>query len=89
MRFHDPWALVLLVLIPLLFVWRWRAGYGAAVRYPSLSLLRGLPTGGRQRWRWVVPVVRGLVLVLLSLPWPGPSSARPRAGMSGPGSILC
>ncbi len=75
MRFHDPWALVLLVLIPLLFVWRWRAGYGAAVRYPSLSLLRGLPTGGRQRWRWVVPVVRGLVLVLLSL-----ALARPQLG---------
>ena len=75
MRLHDPWALVLLVLIPLLFVWRRRAGYGAAVRYPSLSLLRGLPTGGRQRWRWVVPVVRGLVLVLLSL-----ALARPQLG---------
>ena len=75
MRLHDPWALVLLILIPLLFVWRWRAGYGAAVRYPSLSLLRGLPTGGRQRWRWVVPVVRGLVLVLLSL-----ALARPQLG---------
>ena len=75
MRFHDPWALALLVLIPLLFVWRGRAGYEAAVRYPSLSLLRGLPTGGRQRWRWVVPVVRGLVLVLLSL-----ALARPQLG---------
>ena len=75
MRFHDPWALALLVLIPLLFVWRGRAGYGAAVRYPSLSLLRGLPTGGRQRWRWVVPVVRGLVFVLLSL-----ALARPQLG---------
>ena len=75
MRLHDPWALVLLILIPLLFVWRWRAGYGAAVRYPSLSLLLGLPTGGRQRWRWVVPVVRGLVLVLLSL-----ALARPQLG---------
>lgn len=75
MRLHDPWALVLLALIPLLFVWRWRAGYGAAVRYPSLSLLRGLPTGGRQRWRWVVPVLRGLVLVLLSL-----ALARPQLG---------
>ena len=75
MRFHDPWALALLVLIPLLFVWRGRAGYGAAVRYPSLSLLRSLPTGGRQRWRWVVPVVRGLILVLLSL-----ALARPQLG---------
>jgi Ca-activated chloride channel family protein len=75
MRFHDPWALALLVLILLVFVLRRRGVSEAAVRYPSLSLLRGLPVGGRQRWRWVVPVVRGLVLVLLSL-----ALARPQLG---------
>ncbi len=75
MRFHDPWALALLALVPLVFVWHRRGAYQAAVRYPSLGPLRGLPLGGRQRWRWVLPVVRGLTLVLLSL-----ALARPQIG---------
>ncbi len=75
MRFHDPWALVLLALLPLIVAWRRRGIYQAAVRYPSLGLLRSLPLGSRQRWRWVLPVTRGLVLVLLSL-----ALARPQLG---------
>ncbi len=75
MRLHDPWVLVLLLLVPLVFWFRQRRLQEATVRYPSVEVLRALPSGGRQQWRWLVSALRGLVFILLVL-----ALARPQLG---------
>ncbi len=65
MRLHDPWALVLLVLIPVLLWWQRRTRREAAVRFPSLAVIRAVPYSGVRRWRWVLHALRGLALLLL------------------------
>ena len=65
MRLHDPWALALLLLVPLVFWFRRRRLQEPRVRYPSLDVLRALPGGSRQQWRWIVSALRGLVFILL------------------------
>jgi len=65
MQLHDPWALALLIVIPLLFWLQRRKPREAAVRYPTVGLLRTIPYAGARRWRWVPYALRGLVLALL------------------------
>ena len=59
MRFEYPWALLLLLLIPALMVWRWRRPdtQPAAVLWGTL---KGLPAPGP--WG-------ALVLFVRTLPW--------------------
>src|SRR5260370_42147518 len=54
MRLHDPWALGLVVLVPLLLWVQRRTRRDAALRYPSLGLLRAIPYAGVRRWRWLL-----------------------------------
>ncbi len=75
MRLHDPWALALCLLLPLLFWGQRRARRNAAVRYPSLGLIRAIPYAGARRWRWVLHALRGVALLLLIV-----ALARPQLG---------
>ncbi len=79
MRLDDPWALALLLLIPLVARLRWSAR-PAAVRYPALAALvevAGAGTGGRATWRWICPTLftAGAVCLVVAL-------ARPQGGIA-------
>src|SRR5512139_3827310 len=75
MRLHDPWALALLALVPLLWWLQRHLQRDAAVRFPSLTVVRAIPYAGARRWRWLLPALRGLGLLLLAL-----ALARPQKG---------
>lgn len=82
MRLHDPWVLALLLLLPLLVWLERRLRRDAAVRFPTVGVLRGIATGGRARWRWVVPALRlavlGLTILALARPQFGRAESRYR-----------
>jgi len=74
MRLHDPWLLLLLLLVPL--VVRFAAARTlATVRYPAAETLRAAGSAGRARLRWVSPFMVGLASVLLVV-----ALARPQLG---------
>ena len=75
MRLHDPWILLLWLLIPLVLWFQRRGTQEAAIRYPSLAVLRTLTHTGKRHWRWVLPALRGAALFLLVL-----ALARPQLG---------
>ncbi len=75
MRLHDPWVLLIWLLIPLVFWLQRRGTHEAAVRYPSLAVLHSLTHTGKRHWRWILPVCRGVALFLLVL-----ALARPQLG---------
>jgi Ca-activated chloride channel family protein len=67
----HPWVPLLALLIPPL-VWWWLRQRRAALRYPAVGWLAGLPAG-RGAWaRWGGAVLRGLALLLLVLALAGP-----------------
>jgi Ca-activated chloride channel family protein len=71
---HDPWALLLLGLIPLAL----RLGRRQSpptVRYPVLGALRAVGSGRRTHWQWLLPALRAAALILLVL-----ALARPQLG---------
>jgi Ca-activated chloride channel family protein len=82
MRFHWPWFLLLLLLIPLLvavYIWILRRKLKFAVRYSSLSLIReALPK--HSRWRQHLP----FILFLLGLACLVTAVARPVAEVTVP-----
>jgi Ca-activated chloride channel homolog len=75
MRLHDPWVLALIALLPLLWWLQRRSPREAALRYPTLQLIQAIPYAGVRRWRWVLPVLRAAVLLLLIA-----ALARPQKG---------
>jgi len=75
MRLHDPWLLALLLVVPLLFWLEQRTRRVAAVRYPTLGVLRVIPYTGVRRWRWILHALRALTLLLLVV-----ALARPQLG---------
>lgn len=74
-RFESPWALALLLLVPIvvLLISRKRRG---AVRFSTLSIARGMPRTLRQHLLWLPPTLRVLGIVLLVI-----AAARPQAGI--------
>ena len=64
---HNPYALLLALLVPPYVVWLFRPGRTAAVRYPSVRNLKRLPRTIRQRCRTGLPILRGLALLALVL----------------------
>ncbi|MFQ5665535.1 MAG: VWA domain-containing protein [Candidatus Binatia bacterium] len=75
MRLHDPWALAAVLIVPLLLWAQRHARREAAVRYPSLSLLRAIRAPGTRHWRWLLLALRAVALLLLAL-----ALARPQLG---------
>ncbi len=75
MEWYSPWALLLLLSLPLLGYFMLRRTRGAAVKFPSLVDMRHCPISWRLRLRPVLVVLRLLCLALLIL-----ALARPRKG---------
>jgi len=74
-RLADPWFLLLLGLLAILLPWRRRAAREAAVRFPSLGVLRLVAPAGAAHRRAVLGVLRALVLALVVV-----ALARPQLG---------
>jgi Ca-activated chloride channel family protein len=75
MEWYSPWALLLLLVLPLLGYFLLRRRRGAAVKFPSLVDLKQCPVSWRLRLRPVLVALRLLCLALLIL-----ALARPRKG---------
>jgi Ca-activated chloride channel family protein len=75
MEWYSPWALLLLLALPVLGYVMLRKNRGAAVRFPSLVDLKDCPVSWRLRLRPLLVVARLLCLALLIL-----ALARPRKG---------
>ncbi len=75
MEWYSPWALLLLLVLPLLGYFLLRRRRGAAIRFPSLVDLRQCPVSWRLCLRPALVVMRLLCLALLIL-----ALARPRKG---------
>jgi Ca-activated chloride channel family protein len=65
MRLGSPWWLLLAGLVPLVLAWRRRRAAGAAVRYPSLAVLREIVPAGAARRRRLLGALRVLAVALL------------------------
>jgi len=85
MLLHDPWALALLLLLPVLYTLERRRRREAAVRYPTLGILRSLPVSARSRLRWLPPLLFGLSLLLLVGALTRPQRGRAESQYSGEG----
>jgi Ca-activated chloride channel family protein len=75
-RLHDPWVLLLLLLVPLLLR-RMRGRRQASLRFPVLSTLAAGTHGRRAHWKWLPPALRAVAFALLVL-----ALARPQVGKS-------
>jgi Ca-activated chloride channel family protein len=73
-QLHDPWALLLVLGIPLLLRGRGRQA-PPALRFPVLDAVRAVGPGRRVRWRWLLPAMRAAALGLLVI-----ALARPQLG---------
>jgi len=80
MRLASPWWLALLALLPLVLSWRRRRAADAAVRYPSLAVLRAVAPrggGGRRRWLGMLRLAAlGLIIAALGRPQLGREETR-------------
>jgi Ca-activated chloride channel family protein len=74
-RLASPWWLLLLALVPLLWRTTRRPNRRAALRYPSLAVLRAVSPAGASRRRLVLLALRSTVVVLAAF-----AMARPQAG---------
>jgi Ca-activated chloride channel family protein len=75
MQLYSPWALLLLLLLPVVAYLSLRKGRNAAVRFPSLVDMRSCHISWRQRLRPLLLAARLLCLALLIV-----ALARPRKG---------
>ncbi len=75
MEWYSPWALLLLLVLPLLGYFTLCRTRGAAVKFPSLVDMRRCPVSWRLRLRPALVALRLLCLALLIL-----ALARPRKG---------
>lgn len=72
---HSPWALALLILVPLVFVWARRRRPGPLPALSTTAGLAALPRTLRQRLLPLLPVLRAGAMVALIL-----AIARPQLG---------
>ena len=76
MRFESPWALCLLVLLPLLVWWRRRHGESGVIGLSTVALAAAAGRSWRQRLAFVPSWLRLLAMALLIL-----CLARPQKGL--------
>jgi Ca-activated chloride channel homolog len=76
MRLASPYALLLLLFVPVLLYRRHQQRYSVAVRYSSIADLVALSPSLATRLRWVLPCLRTLALLLCIL-----ALARPQRGI--------
>jgi Ca-activated chloride channel family protein len=81
-QLHDPWALLLLVLLPFLVRGRRRSA-PPTLPYPVLEAVRAVGPGRRAHRRWLLPALRvaalGLLIVGLARPQLGRAATQVRA----------
>ena len=75
MRLASPYALLLLLFVPLLLYLCQRQRYSVAVRYSSIADLAALSPSLATRLRWVLP----------GLAYPGAAAVHPGSGPSATG----
>lgn len=85
MKLHDPWALALIVVLALLLWMQRRAPRQAAVRYPSLGVMRMIPYAGMRQWRWVLHALRAVALLLLIVALARPQKGKAESAFHGEG----
>ncbi len=76
MRLASPYALLLLLFVPVLLYLRQQQQYTVALRYSSIADLAALAPSLATRLHWVLPCLRTLALVLCIL-----ALARPQRGI--------
>jgi Ca-activated chloride channel family protein len=73
-------VLALFAVLPLLLWLERRLRRDAAVRFPTVGILRGIAGSGRKRWRRLVPALRllalGLTIIALARPQHGRAESR-------------
>jgi Ca-activated chloride channel family protein len=77
--------LALLVVVPLLMWWQRQHRREAAVRFPTLSLVRDIPYAGIRRWRWLLHAMRAVTLALLVLALARPQKGKAESAYYGQG----
>ncbi|HUT29728.1 MAG TPA: VWA domain-containing protein [Sedimentisphaerales bacterium] len=75
MQLHSPWALLLLLALPILWYLTVRRKRTAAVKFPTVGYLRNCPVSWRLRFRPALRLARLVCLALLIV-----ALARPRKG---------
>ena len=73
---HSPWAILLLLLVPILIVMRWKRQGSAAIKFSSVLKFQQCPISWRQRLRPLLFIARLACIGLLVI-----ALARPRKGM--------
>ncbi len=89
MRFASPWLIALAVIIPLVLRAR-RHARDAAVRFPSLAVLRAVAPAGAGRRRIILVALRALALglIVVALARPQLGSAQTRIHREGVDVVL-
>jgi len=90
MRLASPWLLLLAALIPLALRWSRAPARRAALRFPSLSVLRTAAPGGAARRRSLLIALRAVALLLIAaaLTRPQLGSAATRVHREGVDVVL-
>ncbi|MBN1755303.1 VWA domain-containing protein [bacterium] len=76
LRFQNPEFLLLLLVVPLIIYYGLTREYGSSIKFSSLNLLGNIKPSWRNRWRKILPFVRSLVIVFLTLALARPQSGR-------------
>ena len=77
MEFHSPWALVLLIIVPIMIYLRMRRSYSASVKFSSIAKMKSCSRSWRIRLRPILFIARIGCVVLLIV-----ALSRPRKGTS-------
>src|SRR3989338_9584452 len=73
-QFHDLWFLLLLALLLLVPILRGKKS-GGSIAYPSLALFQGMGRSFKERFEFLLPLLKGLALALFIV-----ALARPQWG---------
>lgn len=74
-KLEDPWALLLLLGLPVIYLLKKRFSNQSAVRFSSIARLKAAPSSPMLALRNIVPILRFIVLVMIII-----SLARPQTG---------
>jgi len=69
----------------LLFWLQRRQPRAAALRFPTLGLVRAIPYAGARRWRWILHALRGVAILLLIAALTRPQLGKAESTFSGEG----
>ncbi|GAM10022.1 putative protein [Geobacter sp. OR-1] len=67
MTFHDPLALLLLLIMPIVFIIRKRRNQTAQLSFTDVQIMQGLPNTPRQQLAAMLPAARWLAIALAIL----------------------